>query len=411
MTRVQRWFATALLLVSGVSAAHDVPPQVTQFVASADGSIRLAGATFGALINRPPSSQFSWVCEEAIGFKNSDSPVWAVTNSGAMFSAALTGLYVSRDSGCRWAPHPQVTTSGASDIIQVGAALLLTTARFSAANGTWRSVDDGLTWQLLGSTSTTEFYSGLRSAPSRPQRLYVSAWYYQPASNGLLKSDDSGATFERVTLTSLLPATGAFRVLVVDPDDADTLYATVSNDDINLRSWLLRSADGGRTFSTVTSVLGRITSAAISGSKLLVAAADRLYAFNRSPPFAEAIAPLPSAQACVSSVGSKTFVCADAAIDGFALAEWSGEPTPAVLRWPQITGPLECPADSPVTTTCASVWSTQRIQLGLATQPAVGAVDNELGPAGRSCSTAPAFQWWAFAFVGSALRRRRLQRR
>ncbi len=399
------------LLLSGLTWAHGVAPQITHISRSPDAQVTLLGSTFGALVQLTPQGPWALACEEAVGLSTADRPVWLAADAQTFFAAALTGLYVSRNAGCDWAPDPKFSSSGAADLLRVGPQLWLTTARFSATNGVWSSADLGVTWQPAPLSSNQLFFSAIRSAPSRPQRLYVSAWFSQPSAQQVFVSDDQGLTFTTIDLRGTLPATGAFTLLTVDPASPDTLYATVSDTEVNQTSWLLRSVDRGATFTALLSKPGLITQATVVDGWLSVAANGQLL---RAPTSGGAFTTLsaPAEQACAQRLDDLTLTCGNGVPpgDGFAIASVS--PTNQVTPWftyQQLTGPLRCSDASKVSTRCAPVWATQRVQLGLAAQPSVTAVDNQLGPAARGCQSVSGPWAWASAFVGLRLRRRRLR--
>jgi photosystem II stability/assembly factor-like uncharacterized protein len=97
--------------------------------------------------------------------------------------------------------------------------------------GIFRTDDEGQSWQL----KSTSIGSHVEISPEAPNTAYVSSG----SSNALLKTTDGGATWTGVTPT--FPSAFA-----VAPSDSATLYAA-------LASGMSKTTDGGRTWVTVGS--------------------------------------------------------------------------------------------------------------------------------------------------------------
>jgi photosystem II stability/assembly factor-like uncharacterized protein len=117
-------------------------------------------------------------------------------------------------------------------------------------SGLWRSVDGGDTWQDLsrapGLPSGPFGKLGVAISPARGQRVWA---IVEAADGGLFRSDDGGGTWERVSADrNLLLRPWYYCHVVADPGDAETVYV------LNIKAW--RSADGGRTFTQLTTPHG-----------------------------------------------------------------------------------------------------------------------------------------------------------
>jgi photosystem II stability/assembly factor-like uncharacterized protein len=104
----------------------------------------------------------------------------------------------------------------------------------------WKSVDGGATWRLLGPEFTVPFFD-----PSRSGRLY------EARPTGLVRSDDGGRTFRKISDFGSDGDT-FLTGLAVDPATPSTLYAATYGHGV----W--RSTDGGVTWAQVNAGLARL---------------------------------------------------------------------------------------------------------------------------------------------------------
>jgi photosystem II stability/assembly factor-like uncharacterized protein len=107
----------------------------------------------------------------------------------------------------------------------------------------WKSSDGGDTWTRLAGGLPTGIVGRTTIAVSRPRPGRV--WALVEAADGeggLFRSDDRGATWQRVNEDpDLMARAFYFGHLVADPVDADTLFV--------LNVGLMKSVDGGKTFT------------------------------------------------------------------------------------------------------------------------------------------------------------------
>jgi photosystem II stability/assembly factor-like uncharacterized protein len=169
------------------------------------------------------------------------------------------GVFRSTDGGRSWQKVLFVDeNSGATDLAADPAApdtvyastwqvryypwLSYFTPNVGPGSGIYKSIDGGRTWtRLTGHGLPTEPMGriGLAVAPgSRGARVYASIHTAGPGV-GLYRSDDGGATWQRVNADAAL--TGDYTASVtVDPKNPDTLYVMGQS--------IRRSTDGGKTF-------------------------------------------------------------------------------------------------------------------------------------------------------------------
>lgn len=152
--------------------------------------------------------------------------VWRAEENGL-----ATGIYRSDDGGATWAKNSVIGSGGNPTALLVHPAdpRRVLVLYFSFTGWTIRgSEDEGATWWT--SSLDDAPYSSLAGDPRDPQRVWAGT------RKGLLRSDDGGRTFTSVSDT---PSPQVF----VDPRDPKRVFAGGSD--------LRLSTDGGATFQTV----------------------------------------------------------------------------------------------------------------------------------------------------------------
>lgn len=394
------------LLWASVALAHGTPPQalgVSQSPWSPEGLV--VPTTFGLLVTADRCT-WQWVCTDHLGIGDREQPSWFVTPSGTVVAAAFSGLYVSRDRGCSFTRAPFFATTGAADLAIDDGSWWLTTARFGVSNGLARSLDDGATFEWTALRAERAFFNAVRVAPSRPQRLYVSSWYFDPKLARLSISDDRGQTFSAVDLPPSVASGSVFSVHAVDATNPDLLFASLVDDSATPeRTSLLRSTDAGRTFSVVLAADGRVNGMRQVNGSWWVAVGDRV--FSSSDGLTFSVLETPKQRACVGGNGAETLVCGRVPTDQFAVASVMGAP---VLTWKQLSGPVECPADSPASRACSTAWPVELAELGLPSDHVATCDGPRPIPVARGggCQTTPTL-WWLGSVVFFLRRSRRVE--
>ena len=105
--------------------------------------------------------------------------------------------------------------------------------------------------RLGDATSSHASVLTLALAPSQPQRLYAAAWYadeeYSMISR-IYRSDDGGATWVERSVGVIGQDV---RALMVDPANADIVYAAAAGSGVG-RGGVYRSTDGGMTWDSIS---------------------------------------------------------------------------------------------------------------------------------------------------------------
>jgi hypothetical protein len=364
--------------------AHGAEPQAQSVVSAGDAGF-IVGTTFGAVVTSDDGQSFRWVCEEAVGLSQNERASWFVSPAGTWFAGAFSGLYVSRDRGCSFTPHASFAATGVTAVTGQGGTVYVASGRYGVINGVWRSTDDGVTFLPTPARDAATFFSSVVLAPSRPQRLYAGAWYFEPPASKLFVSDDGAVSFTAIDLTAALPAPGPFTVLAVHPTKPDVLLAALSSNATPVHHWLVRSVDAGQSFEVVAELPEPATGAAFSddGAKAWVAAGATLYESTDEGVTIAAL-PSPTRQACIAASAGRRWVCGAMDADGFAVASGphAGPLTPW-LTWEKIIGVADCPVNSPVRTTCEPFYPVLRAELGL--PPLEPAASEPAKPGGCGC--------------------------
>ena len=325
------------------------------------------------MLSEDDGQSWQWVCEEAVQYGLAP-PAWWVGQNGRLLGGTFTELFISSDRGCTWTTHPEFAdapdggqATGVSDLHSSGVALFATSARYGAENGVWRSADEGATWARLPPRSAGEFFTTVRAAPSRPQRVYVAAWWFRPdPTEYLYVSDDHGDTFTRRDISQSMPmvargtdggvglARGSFYVHAVHPTDPDTVWATLQQGEDPRHSFVLESNDQGLTWAVRLDISDQVVQVVLSpdGGTVWAASSGKLYRSTSQP---ASFVPLdtPASRSCATRYGERFYACGWPEIDGFAVAReaedggWS-----PVLTWPRVNRVASCPASSRVTTQC-----------------------------------------------------------
>ena len=186
--------------------------------------------------------------------------VWKTANNGNTFEPIFDRQTVSSIGSLAVAPSdPNVVWVGTGEANDGG---------FYWGDGVYKSVDGGATWRNMG-LSETHHIGRVLIHPDDPNTVYVAAHgklYSESAERGLYKTTDGGQTWSKV----LEIVRNGFHVgvidVVMDPTDAETLYAAAWNKvrrpwtawDFNLpnpSAGIHKTTDGGRTWRELTNGL------------------------------------------------------------------------------------------------------------------------------------------------------------
>ena len=216
----------------------------------------VAGVTFGDLVSHDAGATWQWMCEKPIGYGGMFDPVYAYSQTGAIFATTFGGLKVNRD-GCTYNAAPPGMTFistialGPDHAFYYGAADL-------TDSSICKSIDDGMTFPTCISPGVTgTSWKSIVVSPVDAQRVYVSGYFFHMVCNAsssnagatctmdnqctgtgakcetqkalsLFKSIDGGASYTAMTTTGLTFQPNSLVDLYPDPSAVGTLYARIT---------------------------------------------------------------------------------------------------------------------------------------------------------------------------------------
>jgi len=357
----------AAVLASGIAApaalGHGANPRVTDVVAAPAADAVWVVTDVQGLFGLGGPAGTRWLCEDAVAPNAGFLAVAPTAMDGRTWIVAtVLGLATTRDGGCTFVPveGPLGTafTLGLAPSVDDPRDVVTVTASPGAPNDVWRTRDGGQTWRPAG-LQTNGAPRALVRSPAAPERVWVST------EAGHLRSVDGGTTFTPFTVEfeGERPSPGAvyFFAGPADPQRASELWAAVQRLPATV---LLRSSDGGDTWSVMTRVPDPVASLALhpvdTRSGLLTTVFGGVWRTRDGQNWAlvdDAIAGL----GCLRSprAGEPLRACADTA----AGAPWAAAESddfgetwrPLVTRLSDTRARWGCAAESPAATACADL--------------------------------------------------------
>lgn len=191
--------------------------------------------------------------------------IYKSTDAGANWTASDNGLPAPMSGACGYQQIavPLVVDPSTPSTLYVGLSLSAfddgTCSVPTVANGIFKSTDGGANWvhssnglPRLGGAGTSHWSSlAIAIAPSQPQTLYASAYHYDTDGymrSRIFRTTDGGANWiER----SVGVVGQDIRAVLVDPNDADLVYAAAAGSGVG-RGGVYRSTDGGATWDSIS---------------------------------------------------------------------------------------------------------------------------------------------------------------
>jgi photosystem II stability/assembly factor-like uncharacterized protein len=198
-------------------------------------------------------------------FQPNPDLVWVGTGEGNPRNSVSVGngIYRSLDGGRTWTHLGLDKTERIYRIVlhpeNPEVAWVSALGRLWGENperGVWKTTDGGKTWNRVLYVDERTGASDLVMDPRNPNKLFASMWQFRrwpwffksggPGS-GLYVTYDGGTTWKKITEDDGLPKGELGRIgLAIAPSSPDVVYAMVEAG----KSALLRSEDGGKTWST-----------------------------------------------------------------------------------------------------------------------------------------------------------------
>lgn len=355
----------ALALSPAPAGANGRFPAAGYFVAGPGdrNDVFALRTTFGLLLSRDAGRSWRWVCEAAYNAVGASDPTVSIGADGTLSLASFSGLTVGQGDYCTWPAAPGVPVRDFADVSNTAdGRTVVALAGPEGENALYLSPDGGRTWgpgaRLTGYATET-----VDVAPGDRTRVYVTG-YDGRGRPVLLRSDDGGRTV-REGARDFLGGQNLF-LGGVDPTNPDVVYLRALR---GLATLLLRSDDGGATFRLIGQTAREMLGFALSddGSTVWIASADRAEGILRSErggPWIRMAANV--GVKCLRYHAGVLFVCADEAVDGFALgySHDGGDHVDPLLSLRTVDGPdTGCGPGTRVGEVCPALWSTETLLL------------------------------------------------
>jgi photosystem II stability/assembly factor-like uncharacterized protein len=367
-------------LVPGAPArANGRLPASTGLVVDPDDPSRLlVRTTYGVVLSSDAGQSWSWLCESATGQSGTSDPVVGFGPGGALLISADQGMARSADGGCTFqSPVPGTETVRPLALAWPGgdAPIYLLVRPPSAGNAPalYVSTDGGASFAAAGQLQidASTYPSGLVVAPSDPMTVYVTTSRLDGSAGMIYASTDGGASFAALPFAAVGGAVAPPVALVVAGADARVLYVGALPDTGQLHTVLLRSDDGGATFTTLGELSNGIQALLeLPDGTLLAASGQQIYrSSDGGKTFAlEARGPH---SVCLGLAGQQILSCGSRILDGYSLGQSTdgGRCFTALYDTARLTGAVSCPA-STAGGQCADGFAMLRMQLGDSAVPA-----------------------------------------
>jgi photosystem II stability/assembly factor-like uncharacterized protein len=386
----------ALLVVARGALGDGAFPDEMSVIFPPNAAHRIIVATtFGLVISDDDGATWRYVCEPLIRLNAPDNvSLYQQGPDASLFAAYYSGLSRSGDGGCSWTAATGVTSVRDAFADPNDASHVIAIASPGSGDALVDSHDGGRTFAGALVTTTNQYF-GVELSRTQPSVIYATE-YALPADGGasgawLLRSDNGGSTFSRhpVPISGPTPAL----LLAVSPEDANTVFLRIASQSGDS---LVATTDGGQTFSALLQLSGPFTGFARDSDGTLYVGAPGGDLWSRSPlarTFTRRDAPL---LRCLALRNGRLYGCADSLRDGFNVgtSDDHGATWKPLLKFSDIQGPLSC-----VSSACAADW--QYVQKVIAATPS--------STSSRGCHCGSAGESWPLS-VFLLLRWRRRHR-
>jgi hypothetical protein len=383
--------ALALLVAPSVALANGRYPAASQLLVDpTDREHIVVSATFGLLESHDGGRSFGWLCEAAIGTSGQQDLMLAIAGNGATVVAMFNGMTTTTD-GCAFRAAPELADKTMGDLTtsrssphELAAFWLKFEPGGTFASQLVHSDDDGRSWAPRGDPFSPDLYPlTIDIAPSLSSRVYMSARGDKSKNFGsmLMRSDDGGATFTSVDV----PGTEQHRltyIAAVHPALADRVYLRVDDADGTI---IQTSNDGGRTFQKIFMGTGQLLGFAISpdGTQIAVGgpddgvwvgASDGSNLARRSDVGAT----------CLTWTEDGLYACADYLKAGFSVGRStdSGATFEGLFRYSALCGRASC--GSANSSRCVAEWDLVAPTLGAICTHDAGTADASVADGANS---------------------------
>lgn len=176
------------------------------------------------------------------------SPTFAT--DGRIYACTSGGVYVSTDLGATWTPTKVLSIQGLTVLVRTGVS---ETWFAATTNGLYRSTDRGTSWARLSLPAPVPTASEVLAVAASPPSSAPGTVLVSIRGRGLLRSTDGGATF--TTSTNLLDVSEQLDNFPYKPTAAPIVFSPAFSTDQTIFGYshdhLFKSVDGGSTWQRV----------------------------------------------------------------------------------------------------------------------------------------------------------------
>ncbi len=341
-------------------------------------------ATFGLLESRDHGATFGWVCPSALGYDgDKEDPALAFTSQGALAVGVFDGLTVAPDGACGFAfAEGELAGRSFIDVASSGADVVALSSNGVAADTfdvrLWRAGADGATFEAFGAPLPSDFLAlSVELGPPKSRRILLSGRdgtssgaMGTPSYAGVLfRSDDDGATWQRLALAGIDGVDEAALLGAISPADPERVYLrTQKKTDTERRDRLLVSDDGGATFAESFARDFALSSFALSPDGGAVAIGGEKAGIWLASAAALDFALASSLHVgCLAFGPAELYACTHEYIDGHALAvsRDQGATFEPLFSFASLCSAAECASDTRVGEVCPSLWPVEAGELSV----------------------------------------------
>jgi photosystem II stability/assembly factor-like uncharacterized protein len=371
---------SALLFAPSAQANGRFPLADQLIIDPGDPAHMVMRVTYGMLQSVDSGKTWQWTCELAVGYNGTQDPAIGITQDGTLLAGIFQGLSISHDRACSWAfagdpltdeytIDNSVERQNPSHAVAITSSGTMTGFHVILAE----SMDNGHSWAQAGVPIAEDFIAlTVDTAPSRPERVYVSGLVGKSLTPAIEWSDDRGQVWTRVYFPPEFGPGNPY-VAAVDPNNADRVYVRISGDAVDR---LLLSDDGAQTWAEIFSTTvtqGDLLGFALSPDATKVAVGGPLDGIHMASTVDHVFQQVSQLYTrCLTWSDAGIYACANEFKDGFTLGLSTDEAkTFTSLYHLRELCPLQCPAGSGTADLCGQAWAG--VAATLEADPACGA--------------------------------------
>jgi hypothetical protein len=352
----------ALLVMTALPArearANGTFPAVSQLVSEPGDPTHLAlRTTFGLLFSTDAGANWSWICEDALGYTNT-LPAVALLSGGPLVLGVPSGVTRTQLAACDVAPANGVTESvvDLSVLPQNPRGVIALSVDYVVHRSqVWESTDAGVSFAPLGDPLPDFVATTLDVAPSDPDTLYVSGMPTRSGAKGLLlRSSDHGKTFVEHEIPASTGAAWPY-IGAIDPTRADKVYVRLAA----VPGSLEVTVDGGTTFDEALRLDYEMQGFALApDGKTVIVSSPAVGTFRADAETLDFEQVACTGVSCLLWNSAGLFACGDQSGDGYVVGRSldRGASYQRVLDFGCIHPDFGCGSTTSVGSSCPALW-------------------------------------------------------